>query len=185
MNSISHICSKKLLSTSETGDQPALFSGDEPPLDCHRYVNDLVQLARSVLEMGGTVPACVFLGDRASGLFSPLDNALGLASSSTELIKLMALFSASDIILMIGESWMIREDSPLSKRKIRRKFGSIEASPYAVDGFSIAIETCDGIWLSEVEIKRSPKGSRSIGSVEFLRASAEDWEKMRLLPKQR
>lgn len=185
MNSVSNICSKELLSSSKTGDQPALFSGDEPPLDCHRYVNEMVQLAKSVLEMGGTVPACVFLGDRVSGVFSPLVDALGLASSSTELIKLMALFSASDVILMIGESWIVRKDASLSKQKIRRKFGSIEASPYAVDGFSIAIETRDGIWVSEVEIKRSPKGSRSIGSVEFLRASTEEWEQMRLLPKHR
>ena len=58
---------------------------------------------------------------------------------------------------------------PCQMDAILDKYGSIGASPYAVDVVSLALETRHGVWMAEVPIK--PKGiskkKRTIGSPEF------------------
>ena len=67
------------------------------------------------------------------------------------------------------EAWSLREDKVAQMDAILEKYGSIGASPYAVDIVSMALETRHGVWIAQVPIK--PKGiskkKRTIGAPEF------------------
>ena len=64
------------------------------------------------------------------------------------------------------------------------KYGSIGASPYAVDVVSLALETRYGVWMAEMPIK--PKGiskrKRTFGQPEFRHFSEYDGRFVNLLP---
>lgn len=184
MSNVSFICNNQSLPNVESDVQTendALL-----PIDYCLYVEYSLKLVTSLLESGEAIPVCVFLGNEATGSLTPLVSTTNSGLSgplSTEHIMLMAAITGADFILMIGESWKIRKNCPLTIEEVRLKYGSIAASPYAVEACSFALETRDGIWLAQPEIKGHSYSSRSIGKVEFQRADAAQWQQMSLLPK--
>jgi hypothetical protein len=73
----------------------------------------------------------------------------------------------------------------LSQAKcIIEEYGSIGASPYAVDIVSMTLETRHGVWMAEVPIK--PKGiskkKRTIGTPEFRHFTEFEGRFVNLLP---
>lgn len=160
---------------------------DKPPQKYLRYVEKAVKLARSLLKVGGTVPMCAFLGNDATGLLSPLFSTTDgkvCGNLSTEQIMMTAAMTNADFILLIGASWKIRKNSALNIEEVRLKYGSIEASPYAVEACSFVLETRTGIWLAQPEI-RSNSRTKCIDRVEFRRADTVEWQNMRLLPERK
>jgi hypothetical protein len=71
-------------------------------------------------------------------------------------IKLAAEHTGADFIFMLMEAWSLRKDKMHLMEKIYEQYGSIGASPYAVDIVSMTLETRHGVWVAEVPIK--PKG---------------------------
>ena len=67
------------------------------------------------------------------------------------------------------EAWSLRPDKVQQMDAILHKYGSIGASPYAVDVCVLSLETRRGVWIAQLQIK--PKGiskkKRTIGVVEF------------------
>lgn len=160
---------------------------NKPPQEYLRYVEKAVKLARSLLKVGGTVPMCAFLGNDATGLLSPLISTTDgkvCGNLSTEQIMMTAAITNADFILLIGASWKIRKNCVLNIEEVRLKYGSIEASPYAVEACSFVLETRAGIWLAQPEI-RSNSRARCIDRVEFRRADTVEGQNMRLLPERK
>jgi len=83
------------------------------------------------------------------------------------------------------EAWSLRPDKVSKMDAIMDKFGSIGASPYAIDVCSLALETRYGVWVAQQQIK--PKGyskkKRTIGVVEFRHFTEASGRFMHLLPK--
>lgn len=84
-------------------------------------------------------------------------------------IKAAALVLEADFVFAIMEAWSLRPDKIPQMDAILDKYGSIGASPYAVDVCSLTLETRRGVWVAQPQIK--PKGiskkKRTIGKVEF------------------
>ena len=85
----------------------------------------------------------------------------------------------------ITEAWSLRPDKIPQMHAILDKYGSIGASPYAIDVCSLALETRRGVWVAQPQIK--PKGiskkKRTIGVVEFRYFTEVEGRFMHLLPK--
>ncbi|MDZ4255327.1 MAG: hypothetical protein U1A72_22390 [Sulfuritalea sp.] len=84
-------------------------------------------------------------------------------------IQSAALVLEADFVFAIMEAWSLRPDKMPQMDAILDKYGSIGASPYAVDVCSFSLETRRGVWVAQALIK--PKGiskkKRTIGKVEF------------------
>jgi hypothetical protein len=95
-----------------------------------------------------------------------------------------AVYGSTDFIFMLTEAWSLRKDKLLQMDAIMDKYGSIGASPYAVDIVSMALETRHGVWMAEVPIK--PKGiskkKRTIGTPEFQLFTEYEGRFVNLLP---
>ncbi len=82
------------------------------------------------------------------------------------------------------EAWSLRKDKVRQMQAILDKYGSIGASPYAVDIISLALETRHGVWVAELPIK--PKGiskkKRTFGTSEFRHFTEYEGRFVNLLP---
>ena len=79
----------------------------------------------------------------------------------------------------------MRKDKLPQVEKIMERYGSIGASPYAIDVVSMALETRHGLWMAQVPIK--PKGNskmkRTMGSPTFQHFAEYEGRFSNLLPK--
>jgi hypothetical protein len=142
------------------------------PENYWKIIAPLIAKARGFLENGETLAPIAFIGSFSADLVTQVL----LQSSSDETkdgsalaIKRAAAALDADYIFLLMEAWSLRKDKLLKMDAIMDKYGSIGASPYAVDVVSMALETRHGVWMAEVPIK--PKGiskkKRTIGAPEF------------------
>ncbi len=124
-----------------------------------KIIEPLIATARGFLENGEKLAPMAFVGSFAAGNAIPvlLDAGSEAAKDKSALgIKLAAEHTAADFIFMLMEAWSLRKDKMHLMEKIYEKYGSIGASPYAVDIVSMTLETRHGVWVAQVPIK--PKG---------------------------
>ena len=99
-------------------------------------------------------------------------------------IQAAALVLEADFVFAIMEAWSLRQDKMPQMDAILDKYGSIGASPYAVDVCSFSLETRRGVWVAQAQIK--PKGiskkKRTIGKAEFRYFSEVQGRFTHLLP---
>lgn len=124
-----------------------------------KIIEPLIATARGFLENGEKLAPMAFVGSFASGSAIPVmfETGSDAAKDKSALgIKLAAEHTDADFIFMLMEAWSLRKDKMHLMEKIYEKYGSIGASPYAVDIVSMTLETRHGVWVAEVPIK--PKG---------------------------
>lgn len=124
-----------------------------------KIIEPLIATARGFLENGEKLAPMAFVGSFTSGSAIPvlLEAGSEAAKDKSALgIKLAAEHTDADFIFMLMEAWSLRKDKMHLMEKIYEKYGSIGASPYAVDIVSMTLETRHGVWVAEVPIK--PKG---------------------------
>jgi len=100
-------------------------------------------------------------------------------------IQSAALALDADFVFAIMEAWALRPDKIRQMDAILDKFGSIGASPYAIDVCVFSLETRRGMWASQPQIKSKgiSKKKRTIGVVEFCYFTEAGGRFMHLLPK--
>ncbi len=124
-----------------------------------KIIEPLIATARGFLENGEKLAPMAFVGSFTAGSAIPvmLEAGSDAAKDKSALgIKLAAEHTDADFIFMLMEAWSLRKDKMHLMEKIYEKYGSIGASPYAVDIVSMTLETRHGVWFAEVPIK--PKG---------------------------
>jgi hypothetical protein len=124
-----------------------------------KIIEPLIATARGFLENGEKLAPMAFVGSFTSGSAIPVKLEAGsdAAKDKSALgIKLAAEHTGADFIFMLMEAWSLRKDKMHLMEKIYEQYGSIGASPYAVDIVSMTLETRHGVWVAEVPIK--PKG---------------------------
>ena len=67
-------------------------------------------------------------------------------------IKSIAKMKDADYIFTLVESWTLQEGKSEMRDEIIKQFGSIGASPYAVDTVSMVLETSKGDWFANLPI---------------------------------
>jgi len=152
-----------------------------------KMISPMIAKAKGFLENGETLAPVAFVGSFSSDSTIPvlLKSSSNEAKDSSALaIKLAAESLNADFIFLLMEAWSLRKDKLLQMEAIMDKYGSIGASPYAVDVVSMALETRHGVWVAEVPIK--PKGiskkKRTIGTPEFRHFTEFEGRFINLLP---
>lgn len=137
-----------------------------------KIVSPLITTARGFLENGESLSPFAFVGSFSSETCIPVllqSSSIEAKDKSASDIKTAADVLGADFIFVLMEAWSLRKDKVLQMDAILDKYGSIGASPYAVDIVSMALETRHGVWMAEVPIK--PKGiskkKRTIETPEF------------------
>lgn len=152
-----------------------------------KNIAPLIATAKDFLEKGESLAPIAFVGSFTSDICIPV--VLQATSNKTKDDSAMAIKSAADtlgadFIFMLMEAWSLRKDKLLQRDAIIDKYGSIGASPYAMDIVSMTLETRHGVWMAEVPIK--PKGiskkKRTMGTPEFRHFTEFDGRFVNLLP---
>lgn len=158
-----------------------------PPQAYMDIVGPLIEKAREFLEAGQQLQAFAFVGNLTSHQIIPVTIQPGSGEDkdkSAREIKAAALVLEADFVFAIMEAWSLRPDKMPQMDAILDKYGSIGASPFAVDVCSFALETRRGVWVAQPQIK--PKGiskkKRTIGKVEFRYFTEVQGRFMHLLP---
>ena len=159
-----------------------------PPQAYMDIISPLIDKARSYLENGDKLQAMAFVGNLSTKQVIPVMIQPGSGEDkdqSSRNIQSVAQYSDADFVFTIMEAWSLRPDKVSKMDTIMDKYGSIGASPYAIDVCSIALETRRGVWIAQQQIK--PKGiskkKRTIGVVEFRHFTEVAGRFMHLLPK--
>ena len=157
------------------------------PENYWKIIAPLIATARRFLEKGEALAPIAFVGSFTSDMCVPVL----LQASSNEAkdqsaiaIKAAADALGADFIFVLMEAWSLRKDKLLQMNSILDKYGSIGASPYAVDIVSMSLETRHGVWMAEAPIK--PKGiskkKRTISTPEFRHFTEAGGRFVNLLP---
>lgn len=159
-----------------------------PPQAYMDIISPLIDKARELLESGEKLQAFAFVGNLTTKQVIQVmihPGSVEDKDQSAREIQSAALTLEADFVFTIMEAWPLRPDKIRQMNAIIDKFGSIGASPYAIDTCSFSLETRHGVWAAQPQIK--PKGiskkKRTIGVVEFRYFKEVEGRFMHLLPK--
>ena len=159
-----------------------------PPQAYMDIISSLIDKAREFLEAGERLQAMAFVGNLTTKEIIPVMIQPGSVEDkdqSARTIQSAALALEADFVFAIMEAWTLRPDKMRQMKAILDKFGSISASPYAIDTCSLMLETRHGVWAAQPQIK--PKGiskkKRTIEVVEFRYFTETEGRFAHLLPK--
>ncbi|AHE97479.1 hypothetical protein [Thioalkalivibrio paradoxus] len=122
-------------------------------------IGPLIKRARILLEEGESLRPIAFVGssERRSISIVLLSTADGdVDDTSAGRVRQAAHQEDADFVFTIMEAWGLPPDKAARYEAILEQFGSIEASPHAVEFVSFALETRQGSWVAQVQMK--PKG---------------------------
>ena len=159
-----------------------------PPQAYMDIISSLIDKARGFLEAGEKLQAFAFVGNLTTKQVIPVMIQPGSVEDkdqSARTIQSAALALEADFVFAIMEAWTLRPDKMRQMNAILDKYGSISASPYAIDTCAFTLETRHGLWAAQPQIK--PKGiskkKRTIGVVEFRYFTEAEGRFAHLLPK--
>jgi len=159
-----------------------------PPQTYMDIIGPLIDKARGFLEAGEKLQAMAFVGNLTTKEIIPVMIQPGSGEDkdqSARTIQSAALALDADFVFATMEAWTLRPDKISKMNAILDKYGSIGASPYAIDTCSFTLETRHGLWAAQPQIK--PKGiskkKRTIGVVEFRYFTEVEGRFAHLLPK--
>ncbi len=158
-----------------------------PPAVYLEIIHPLINKAREFLEAGEKLQAIAFVGNLVTRETIPVliqQQTNEEKDQSARNIQSAALVLEADFVFTIIEAWSLRADKVPQMDAILDKYGSIGASPYAIDVCSLMLETKRGVWVAQPLIK--PKGiskkKRTIGAPEFRFFTEVDGRFSHLLP---
>lgn len=158
-----------------------------PPQAYMEIIGPLIEKARDFLETGQQLQAFAFVCNLTTHQIIPVTiqpSSDENKDRSAREIHSAALVLEADFVFAIMEAWSLRPDKLTQADAILDKYGSIGASPYAIDVCSLTLETKRGVWVAQPQIK--PKGiskkKRTIGKVEFRYYTEVEGRFMHLLP---
>jgi tetratricopeptide (TPR) repeat protein len=157
----------------------------------NRYLEDALPILEALYGMlddadiAYNYGICLSELGRIEESIKPLERCVNIAKDRSALaIEAAAQSLRADFIFVLMEAWSLRKDKISQLDAIIERYGSIGASPYAVDIVSMALETRHGVWLAEVPIQ--PKGiskkKRTIGEPEFRHFTEAQGRFVNLLP---
>jgi hypothetical protein len=159
-----------------------------PPQSYMDIISPLIDKARGFLEAGDKLQAIAFVGNFTSQQITPVMIQPGSGEDkdqSARAIQSAALALNADFVFTIMEAWSLRPNKIPQMDAIIDKYGSIGASPYAIDICALSLETRRGVWVAQPQIK--PKGiskkKRTLGVIEFRYFTEAGGRFMQLLPK--
>ena len=143
-----------------------------PPPAYMDIIGPLISKAREFLESGEQLAAFAFVGNLSTKnvMPVPIDSCSETSKDASALsIESAAELLEADFVFTVMEAWSLRPDKMPQMDAILDKYGSVGASPFAIDVCALTLETKRGVWIAQPQIK--PKGmskrKRTFGAVEF------------------
>ena len=127
-----------------------------PPQAYMDIISSLIDKARGFLEAGDKLQAIAFVGNLTTKQIIPVMIQPGSGDDkdqSARMIQSAASALDADFVFTVMEAWSLRPDKVRQMDAILDKYGSIGASPYAVDVCSLMLETRHGMWAAQPQIK--------------------------------
>lgn len=145
---------------------------NSPPQAYLDIVNGLMEQSKGMLERGESLTPYAFVGNLTTRqiLAVQVDSSSDDAKErSSRTIKAAALHCDADFVFTIMEAWALRPDKADQYGQVIAEYGSIGASPYAIDVCSFFLETRYGVWMASPPILPKPpsKKKRTLGKIEF------------------
>ena len=135
-------------------------------------ISPLINKARGFLEAGEPLEPFAFVGNLTTKQVIAVTIKSGGGEDkdqSARQIQSSALALDADFVFTIMEAWSLRPDKMPQMEAILERYGSIGASPFAVDVVGLTLETKRGVWVAQPQIK--PKGiskkKRTMDAPEF------------------
>ena len=161
-----------------------------PPQAYMDIIGPMIDKARRVLEAGEKLQPMAFVGNLTTKQVVPVMVQTGSSegkdqSARTIQSAALALALEADFVFAIMEAWTLRPDKMRQMNAILDKYGSISASPYAIDTCALTLETRHGLWVAQPQIKSKgiSKKKRTIGVVEFRYFTEVEGRFAHLLPR--
>lgn len=130
------------------------------PSTYREIIDPLIQVARKTLEAGESLTAIAFVGNLTTSTTIPMvlqTSSDAEKNASAAAIRELAELYEADFVFVLMEAWTLPPNKGKQLEAILERYGSIGASPYAVDSMSFTLETCHGIWVGQSTI--TPKGA--------------------------
>ena len=121
-----------------------------PPQAYMEIISPLIDKARNLLEAGNKLQAFAFVGNLSTQQVAPVMIQPGsgeIKDQSAREIQVAARILDADFVFAIMEAWSLRPDKMSQMDAILDKYGSIGASPYAIDVCALSLETRRGYGL--------------------------------------
>ena len=143
-----------------------------PPQAYMDIIGPLIDKARELLEAGEKLQAFAFVGNLTTRQLVPVmihPGSVEDKDQSAREIQSAALALEADFVFTIMEAWSLRPDKIPQMNAILDQYGSLGASPYAIETCSLMLETRHGMWAAQPQIKPRAisRKKRTIGVVEF------------------
>jgi hypothetical protein len=143
-----------------------------PPPAYMEIIAPLIAKARDFLESGQQLEAFAFVGNLTTKNVMPVPIDPGSETSkdtSALTIESAAELLEADFVFTVMEAWSLRPDKMPQMDAILDKYGSVGASPFAIDVCALTLETKRGVWIAQpgIKFKGASKKKRTFGPVEF------------------
>ena len=151
-------------------------------------IGPLIEQAKAYLEAGDKLQPFAFVGNLTTKQIVPVMIKPGTGEDKDESARLIhssAMIIEADFVFTVMEAWSLRPDKVPHMNAIMDKYGSVGASPFAVDVCTFSLETRRGVWVAQPQIK--PKGiskkKRTMQAVEFRYYTEAEGRFMQMLTK--
>jgi hypothetical protein len=128
-------------------------------------INRLILHARSLLEKDEILAPLAFIGNLQTDQMTPMvlyDSSDQSKDSSAKAIQMVVAMMDAHFIFQIREAWKLSPKYVARHEEILERYGSIGASPYALDVAAFSLETTHGTWIAMMPLKaKSPSKKAS------------------------
>lgn len=133
-------------------------------------INAIINAVRDSFSKGETPPPVVFLGNDKECFPCIMDMSSEMAKTiSAMLARYTAQLFDAEYAIMVSEVWSLGGEK-LSQTEIQdylKTHDGIAEHPDRIDSLMITLETLEGYWLGQTEIKTSADGKKSFDEIEF------------------
>jgi len=113
------------------------------------------------------------------------DSTEAAKEASVRTISMTASVMAADFVFQVREAWMLSSKHASRHEEILEKYGSVGASPFALDIVAFSLETTHGTWVATSRIMQKPpsKKRRTFGPVIIEHSPGVEGRFVGLLPR--
>jgi hypothetical protein len=138
------------------------------PEKYHAYIEMVISVARGFLSEGDELQAMAFLGKLGAGIV-PIPMHMGHKDQSAAMIREICKVTRPDCVMMISEAWALDQTNvPVEEvERIANSGGSIADHPNRQDVVMLVVETREGLWLGQGQIKSLGGKARGFDDLQF------------------
>lgn len=142
------------------------------PVRLAPLINSFIDQARDLLATDGylTPVAFIWRSDRPpTDMVTYALKEAGDKDAAADAVRQIARVMEADFVFLIMEAWMLDPTHARRYNEILDRYGSIGASPYAIDSVCFSLETHEGTWMGQVRQKPLglSKKRKTFGPVEM------------------